>query len=324
MKYGTKFNPALIFPDSRHHARPMRPGGHDAAQAIGLGSLKLQAGHYGLDGQDELDELAQTFDQMVALLQRVTVGRDQLAKEVAERHLVEAALKQNLEELSRTNRQLEEFTYVASHDLQEPLRKIQKFSQMLEKDLGASLPEAARQDLAFITDGTSRMQQLLLDLLAFSRLGRDSVEFAPISLGQVVDQALANLAVSIEEKQAYFERDALPEVAGDFALLVELYQNLIGNALKYNEKRPAIRITAIREDGRWVFGVQDNGIGIDPAYAQQIFAPFKRLHGRGRYQGTGIGLAICRKVAEVHNGAIWVESREGRGAHFRFTLAVAD
>jgi len=324
MKSGTKFDPVPTFPDGHLHTRPMRPGGLDAAQAIRLGNLKLQAGHSGLGGQEELDALAQTFDQMVALLLRVTVGRDQLEKEVAERHLVEAALKQNLEELSRTNQQLEEFTYVASHDLQEPLRKIQKFCQMLEKDLGAALPEVARQDLAFITDGTSRMQQLVLDLLAFSRLGHDSVAFAPISLGQVVDQALANLAVSIEEKQAHIERDALPEVTGDSALLVELYQNLIGNALKYNENRPEIRITAAREGGRWVFGVQDNGIGIDPAYAKQIFAPFKRLHPRGRYPGTGIGLAICRKVAEVHNGVIWVESSEGQGAHFRFTLGAAN
>lgn len=320
MKSVAKINPAPI--DSRYHSWGMATE-HEAAQAVGLGNPKFQASHDGHIGLGELSELARTFDQMVAMLVRVTAGRDQLEKEVAERRLVEVALKQNVEELSRTNQQLEEFTYVASHDLQEPLRKIQKFCQLLDKDMGTSLPEAARHDLVLITDGANRMQQLVLDLLAFSRLGCDGVKFSSISLEPVVDWALANLAVSIEEKQAHIERDALPEVTGNSALLVALYQNLIGNALKYNEGRPEIRITAAREDGRWVFGVQDNGIGIAPAFAEQIFAPFKRLHGRGRYQGSGLGLAICRKVAEIHDGAIWVESSEGQGAHFRFTLDAA-
>lgn len=315
MEHGTKTNPEPT--DSRWGMG----WEHEAAQAAAPGDLKLQDRRDGCIGRDELGELAQTFDQMVAMLVRVTAGREQLEKEVAERYLVEAALKQNLEELSRTNQQLEEFTYVASHDLQEPLRKIQKFCQMLEKDMGTALPETVRRDLAFITDGASRMQQLVLDLLAYSRLGRDGVKFTSVSLGQVVDWALANLAVSIEEKQAQIERDALPEIAGNSALLVELFQNLIGNALKYSVARPEIRITAVREGGNWVFGVQDNGIGIAPAYAEHIFAPFKRLHGRGDYPGVGLGLAICRKVAEIHDGMIWVESSEGQGAHFRFTLA---
>lgn len=320
MEYASKSNPAPT--DSRYPSWVMWPE-HETAQAAGQGNLKLQIGNNGYIGREELGELARTFDHMVALLLRVTAGRDQLEKEMAERHLVEAALKQNLEELSRTNQQLEEFTYVASHDLQEPLRKIQQFCQRLDKDMGTSLPETARRDLNFISDGASRMRQMVIDLLAYSRLGRDGVKFATLSLEQVVDWALANLAVSIEEKQAHIERDALPEVTGNAALLVELYQNLIGNALKYSEARPEIRITAVKEDGRWVFGVQDQGIGIAPAHAEQIFAPFKRLHGRGSSQGVGLGLAICRKVAEIHDGAIWVESSEGQGAHFRFTLAAA-
>jgi light-regulated signal transduction histidine kinase (bacteriophytochrome) len=321
MEYGTKSDPAPTMSDSHYHSR-VTWSEHDAAEAIGQGNLNLQVGFDDIS-RDKLGELTRTFDQMVAILLRVTAGRDQLEKEVAERHLVEAILKQNLEELSRTNQQLEEFAYVASHDLQEPLRKIQKFCQMLEIDMGTALPEAARKDLALITDGASRMQQLILGVLTFLRLGRDGVKFAPLSLEQVVDWALANLAVSIEEKQAHIERDALPEVTGDSVLLVELYQNLIGNALKYNDARPEIRITAARDDGRWVLGVQDNGIGINPAYAEQIFVPFMRLHGRDRYHGTGLGLAICRRVTEIHDGAIWVESSEGRGAHFRFTLTAS-
>lgn len=319
MKYATKSNPAPT--DSRCHSWVMG-WEHDAAQDVRPDNLKLQISHDGGNDQDKLGELARTFDQMVALLQRVTAGRDQMKKEVAERCLVEAALKQNLEKLSRTNQQLEEFNYVVSHDLQEPLRKIQKFCQMLENDLGMPLPEAAGKDLAIITDGANRMQRLVLDLLAFSRLGRDGVKFSPISLGPVVDQALSNLAVSIEEKQARIERDALPEITGNSGLLIELYQNLIGNALKFSEQRPEIRLTGVREDGRWVFGVLDNGIGIAPVHAEQIFLPLKRLHGNGHYQGSGIGLSICRKVVEIHDGAIWVESNEGQGAHFRFTLGL--
>lgn len=323
MEYATnKSNPALT--DRRCYPWVIWPE-HEASQAIGANNLKPQSGNAGYHGnhaQDELGELAQTFDQMVAILRKVTAGREQLEREAVERHLVEVALKQDLEALSRTNQQLEEFTYVVSHDLQEPLRKIQKFCQILEKDLGTSLPESARQDLAYITDGANRMGQLVLDLLAFSRLGRDGVKFAPISLEQVVDQALANLALSIAEKGARIEREPLPQVTGNAALLIDLYQNLIDNALKYSEQPPEIRITAARENDLWVFGVKDHGIGIAPAYAEQIFLPFKRLHGNGHYQGSGIGLATCRKVVEAHNGTIWAEPCVERGAHFRFTLAI--
>lgn len=322
MEYAADKSPPALT-DSRYPSWLTWPG-HETSQTIGQGRLKFQTVRDVGREQDELGELAQTFEQMVAILRRVTAGRDQLEKEVVERHLVEAALKQDMEKLSRTNQQLEEFAYVASHDLQEPLRKIQTFCQILENDMGTALPEAARRDLNCITDGVSRMQQLILGLLAFSRLGRDGVNFAPVPLGQVVDQALANLALSVAERQAQIEREPLPEVMGNSGLLVELYQNLISNALKFSEQRPEIRITAAREDTRWIFGVQDNGIGIDPAYAEQIFLPFKRLHGNGHYKGTGIGLATCRKVVEAHNGTIWAESGQGRGTHFRFTLAGAD
>ena len=319
MKTVSQSSPSLTIPDN--HGRSWLTHSEARKAAINAVPGNFQIGRLGFHDHHEPDALAQTFDQLVAMLVNLTTSRDQLDREVAERRLTEAALKQNLEDLSRSNRQLEEFAYVASHDLQEPLRKIQVFCQMLEKDMGTSLPATAHKDLAFITDGASRMQQMVTDLLAFSCLGRGAVNFVPISLERVVDQALANLAVSIVEKQAHIERDALPEITGDFSLLVALYQNLIGNALKYNENRPVIRLTAAKEDGRWVFGVQDNGIGINPAYAEQIFAPFKRLHGKGRYPGTGLGLAICRKVIEVHEGAIWIDSRERQGAHFRFNLA---
>lgn len=301
---------------SRHFGRPIRRL-QEAAQTIGQGRLEHRIGHY---GQDELGELAHAFDQMAADLQSVTASRNELEREVAERARIEAELERHVEELSRLNRQLDEFNYVASHDLQEPLRKIQIFGDWLRRHAGESLPDEAKQDLAYITDGAERMQKLVQDLLALSRLGRTALKPVPFPLALAADQALANLALTVEERQAHIERDPLPDVTGDITLLTQLYQNLIGNALKYSQGRPEIRLTAVREDGRWVFGVKDQGIGLNPAYAEQIFLPFKRLHGSGKYQGTGIGLAICRKVVEMHDGRIWAESEEGHGAHFRFTL----
>lgn len=304
---------------SRHFGHPIRRL-QEAARTFGRGNLEHRIGRY---GQDELGELARTFDQMATDLQSVTASRDVMEKEVAERLRVEAELERRLEELSRLNRQLDEFTYVASHDLQEPLRKIQIFGDWLRRHAGKALPEEAEKDLGYITDGAARMQKLVQDLLALSRLGRTALKPVTFSLEVAVDQALNNLALTLEETQAHIERDPLPEVTGDITLLTQLYQNLIGNALKYSLGQPEIHLTAERQDGRWVFGVKDQGIGINPAYAEQIFLPFKRLHGSSQYRGTGIGLAICRKVVEMHDGRIWAESEEGHGAHFRFTLGEA-
>lgn len=301
---------------SRHFGHPIRRL-QEAARTLGRGDLGYRIGRY---GQDELGELARTFDQMATDLHSVTASRDVLENEVAERRRVEVELERRLDELSRLNRQLDEFTYVASHDLQEPLRKIQIFGDWLRRHAGNALPEEAEKDLGYITDGAERMQKLVQDLLALSRLGRTALNPVTFSLEVAVDQALNNLALTLEEKQAHIKRDPLPDVTGDITLLTQLYQNLVSNALKYSPGRPEIHITAVRQDGRWVFGVKDEGIGINPAYTEQIFLPFKRLHGSGQYQGTGIGLAICRKVVEMHDGRIWAESEEGRGSHFRFAL----
>lgn len=260
---------------------------------------------------DELDQVAESLGELM----ETVVRRDR------ERGKTEETQRRHMAELARMNAELEEFTYVASHDLQEPLRKLISFSELLRLDLGKDLNPQAEADLAFIVDAAERMRKLVQDLLALSRAGKSAMQREPVRLEEVADAALEALSVAVGEKRATITRDPLPEVPGDRTLLTQLYQNLIGNALKYaGEAAPRIHLTAEREGEDYVFGVRDNGIGIRPEYGEQIFQPFRRLHGRGRYEGTGIGLAICRKVVERHGGRIWVESEEGKGAHFKFTL----
>ncbi|MCK4224313.1 MAG: hypothetical protein KAX39_03970 [candidate division Zixibacteria bacterium] len=247
---------------------------------------------------------------------------------ITERKRAEATLAQQTrqlehanEELERKNAELDQFTYVASHDLQEPLRKVTAFSGMLRQDLGEGLPERAEKDLGFIIDAAKRMQKLVQDLLTLSRSGRVDMKRETVSLNHCADHAIDSLAVRIEESGAEITSDELPQVWGDRTMLTQLYQNLLSNALKFTgANRPLICLTAERIDGQLIFGVKDNGIGIEPRYAEQIFAPFKRLHGRGEYEGTGIGLAICYKTIERHGGKIWVESSTGKGTHFKFTI----
>jgi PAS domain S-box-containing protein len=226
------------------------------------------------------------------------------------------------EELRRKNSDLDEFTFVASHDLQEPLRKITAFSELLFKDIGRELPEAAGKDLGFITDAAKRMRTLVQDLLALSRAGRATLKLERVSLGGCADRALLAVGTAIERTGAVVLRDELPEVLGDPTLLTQLYQNLLSNALKFADpgRKPEIHLTCERQQNQWILGVRDNGIGIKPEYHEQIFAPFKRLHGRDEHEGSGIGLSICRKAVERHGGRIWVESEPGRGAHFKFSL----
>ena len=224
--------------------------------------------------------------------------------------------------LQHKNAEFDEFTYIASHDLQEPLRKLTSFTDMLRRDLGEALSGRAARDLTFIVDASNRMQMLLHNLLDLSRTGNAVMHSESIALDRCVDRALKALGARIQAIGATIKRDALPTVLGDHRLLTQLYQHLFSNALKFcSDQRPVIHITAIHQSEGLIFGVQDNGIGIESTYHEHIFAPFKRLHGRDAYEGTGIGLAICRKAIERHGGSIWVESEAGQGAHFRFTLA---
>lgn len=249
------------------------------------------------------------------------IGTVGTARDVTERKQAEEEARRHMTELARVNAELDEFTYVASHDLQEPVRKLVAFSDLLRKDMGGDLPPRAAQDLTFITDAARRMQKLVKDLLVLSRAGKVSMVHESLALDDAVDQALETLELRIVESGAIIRRVPLPMVWGDPTLLAQLYQNLIGNALKFVYDRcPEITLTAEQVDGTWVFGVRDNGIGIDRQYAEQIFMPFKRLHGQGKFEGSGVGLSICRKVVERHHGHIWIESAENQGAWFRFTL----
>jgi signal transduction histidine kinase len=227
-------------------------------------------------------------------------------------------------ELRRSNADLEQFAYVASHDLSEPLRKVANFCLLLERQYGSVLDETARGYIGFAVDGARRMQQLIADLLILSRVGRTTEAFVPVDTAAALDQALANLSDQIDAAGAGIGHSDLPTLPGDAALLSALFENLIGNAIKYRrDEPPIVVVTAVRDAaiGVWTFTVKDNGIGIAPEHAERIFAIFQRLHLRDSYPGTGIGLAICRKIVEFHGGRIWLDTGESDiGATFRFTL----
>ena len=234
------------------------------------------------------------------------------------------ALEQAVAELRRSNEELEQFAYVASHDLQEPLRKIASFCDLLESRYTEQLDERAKVYLHYIVDGAMRMQALVNDLLLYSRVTTRGKEFAPTDLEDVLQEAVANLDMAVNESSAHITHDPLPRVNADARQLGRLFQNLVGNAIKYRgDAPPRIHVAASQENGEWVFSVRDNGIGIAPEYAERIFVIFQRLHTREEYGGTGIGLAVCKKIVERHGGRIWVESQPGSGATFRFSLAQA-
>ncbi len=247
--------------------------------------------------------------------------RQQLLGELGVARAARTVLETQAEVLQRSNRDLEQFAYVASHDLQEPLRKVASFCQLLERRYGDKLDERGAQYIAFAVDGAKRMQQLINDLLAFSRVGRSTEGFVGIAFGDVLSRATTTLSLSIESLQAEVTADELPVVRGDPVLLTQLLTNLIGNALKFRgDEVPRLHVSAIEREADWEFACADNGIGIDPEYGEKIFVIFQRLHGRDVYEGTGIGLALCRKIVEFHGGRIWLDATVDHGTTFRFTL----
>ena len=245
------------------------------------------------------------------------VGRD-----VTERKRAQAVLQGAYDELARSNAELQQFAYVASHDLQEPLRMIGSYTQLLERRYRDKLDQDAREFMQFIVDGATRMKQLIEDLLAYSRVGTRGKELQPAQAQVALDKALINLRAAIEASGAQITHAVLPEVNADDTQLTQLLQNLIGNAIKFRrpEEAPRIHVGAEAAASEWRFSVADNGIGIEPQYFERIFLVFQRLHTRDEYPGTGIGLAICKKVIERHGGRIWIESAPGRGSKFCFTL----
>ena len=242
-------------------------------------------------------------------------------RDITERVRAEKALREYATELERSNTELEHFAYIASHDLQEPLRMVASYLQLLERRYKDKLDSDANEFIAYAVDGAVRMQTLINDLLVYSRVGTRGKPFERTECEHVFDQALTNLKVTVEENNAVVTHDALPTVMADMTQLVQVFQNLIGNAIKFRtEQRPEIHVGAVSREGEWVFSVRDNGIGLDPQYAERVFRIFQRLHTREEYPGTGAGLAICKKIVERHGGQIWVESKPGEGSQFFFTL----
>ena len=256
-------------------------------------------------------------------LAKITADAAALALDAARLHLREKDLVRTLREKVS---ELDSFVYCASHDLQSPLRSVVAFSELLSKDLGDDLSEVGRTYMDFITKGATRMRALIMSLLALSRTERHELKAQGISIDDCVTDALANLAEPIREAGAVVDRDPAPKVRGDPVLITQLYQNLIGNAVKFRvpEIPPRIHLTAAVDGGVVILGVADNGIGIDTKYADHVFEPFRRLHADSEYEGSGIGLSICRKVVERHGGRLWLDEPGEVGTCFRFTLPLAD
>jgi signal transduction histidine kinase len=230
-------------------------------------------------------------------------------------------LEERTRQLEHSNKELEQFAYIASHDLQEPLRMVASYTQLLAKRYQGQLDEKADRYIAYAVDGAKRMQQLITDLLAFSRVTTQARELIPTDCQSVLQLALTNLRVSISESGAEVTYDRLPTALAEGAQLTQVFQNLIGNSLKFRgDKVPHVHVSAVNDGTEWTFSVKDNGIGIDPQHAEKIFVMFQRLHTREEYPGTGIGLAIVKKIVERHRGRIWVESEVGKGTTFLFTI----
>lgn len=268
---------------------------------IGWKTMMLNARQIALEGQGTLMLLA--------------------IEDITARKHAEALLEQKVNELVRSNAELEQFAYVASHDLQEPLRMVASYVQLLERRYRGRLDQDADDFIGFAVDGATRMQVLINDLLAYSRVGRQELLLEPVDCAYVLEMTLRNLEVRIEQLQAVITSDPLPTVPGEASLLVRVFQNLISNSLKFHrDVPPQIHISSLRDGAFWRFSVRDNGIGIEPQYWERIFLIFERLHSRAAYPGTGIGLAITKKIVERHGGRIWLTSEFGVGTEFFFTL----
>jgi PAS domain S-box-containing protein len=252
----------------------------------------------------------------------VITGASKIARDITEREDQERALEQANVVLRQANDDLQQFAYSASHDLQEPLRMVSTYSELLKKEFGAQLGPTADEYIAYAIQGAQRMEQLLTDLRAYTLASTsDQIPATEVDAGAMLDKALGNLQASIKDSGASITRSDLPHVKLHEFQMEQLFQNLIGNAIRYRSKAPPqIHVAAQRRDREWIFSVQDNGIGIDSQYKEQIFELFKRLHSSAAYPGTGLGLSICKRIVERAGGRIWVESEPGRGSTFFFTL----
>ena len=249
-----------------------------------------------------------------------------IVQDITQRKQSEQALARTADELARSNKDLAQFAYVASHDLQEPLRMVTGYLQLIERRYKDKLDQDAREFIAFAVDGATRMSRLITDLLDYSRINTRGKPLESVEMEAILQRALDNLQVAIRDSAAQITHEPLPMVRGDAPQLVQLLQNLVGNAIKFRSPdRPVhVCIAAETNDDEWVFSVKDDGIGIEPQYAEKIFLIFQRLHSRGEYPGTGIGLAICKRIVERHGGRIWVQSQNGQGSTFFFTIGTEE
>lgn len=252
------------------------------------------------------------------------IGVMEILEDITERKKAEKKLKEIIEELERSNDELQQFAYITSHDLQEPLRTITSFTQLLERRYSGKLDKDADEFIEYIVDASVRMKQMIIDLLEYSRVGTQGHEFKLVDVDDVLHETENNLKSLIDENNVILTHDALPTVIADKLQLVQLFQNLISNAIKFKKENepPKIHISAKKEGNDYVFSVSDNGIGMESKYTDKIFEVFKRLHTIDKYKGTGIGLAVVKRIVERHNGHIWVESELGTGSTFYFTIPI--
>lgn len=272
------------------------------------------------------EELRRHQEGLEALIEERTrdlaAANSHLKEEITMRERAEGDLRKLMEDLARSNKELDQFASIASHDLQSPLRTVAGFVELLGERYKGKLDEKADEYIARAVNGAKRMSVLIHDLYVYSRIGTQGKQLSRVSMGTLFEGAIDNLKEIIDENEAVITCDQLPDVEGDDTQLVQLFQNLVGNAIKFRKKDapPSIRISAERKQGEWVFGVHDNGIGIEPRFYERVFVIFQRLHASEEYPGTGLGLALCKKIVERHGGRIWIESKPGEGSNFYFTM----
>ncbi len=321
----------LIIPERLHEAhikafKRFQETGHGLSlrRTVELSALKKDGTEFPI----ELSLSAVKFKgklNAIGILRNITNRKqgERLVAEISGRKKVQKRFKQMVIELQRSNDELEQFAYVASHDLQEPLRMVSSYTQLLARRYKGKLDADADEFIAFAVDGANRMKTLINDLLDYSRVSTRGKTFKPTDCSVVYDRAIANLNFAIEDSGVVITHDDLPTILADTTQLVQLFQNLIGNAIKFRGEEPLrINISVEQKEDEWLFSVRDNGIGIEGQYAERIFVIFQRLQKKSEYSGSGIGLAICKKIVELHGGSIWMESEPGKGTTFYFMIPI--